>query len=132
MKLRLITLACSSVATLCVAASQSHDFCGAPPRLVHQFGLTFRQALDQAYARKERGLATLFRMSTSPQLDGEWAECYATEMQKLLDVWGDKRFAAVLRKQSSSVRKAEWRVLRDIALMKFSGRYPEVFAASYP
>ena len=115
-----------------IAASEKGDICDAPPELVKQFGMTYRDAVREARAHREHGLAVLFRMSTSPQLDGAWAECYATDMGSLLRSWGDRAFAVVLRKQPSNVRKAEWRVLRDIALMDFSERYPKAFAAGYP
>jgi hypothetical protein len=74
--------------------------------------MTYRDALREARGRREHGLTVLFRMSTSPQLDGAWAECCASDMRMLLDVWGDKAFAVVLGRQSPPVRRAEGRVLR--------------------
>jgi hypothetical protein len=132
MMFRLAMIIVGSVAMLPVAASEPRDICDAPPQIAQQFGMTYREALRQARARQEQGLAVLFRMSTSSQLDGAWAECYASNIRMLLDVWGDKPFAMVLRKQPASVRKAEFRVLRDAALMDFSQRFPETFGASYP
>ena len=96
------------------------------------YGMTYAQAVRQARAKKERGLAALFGVSTSPELDGARAEMYASHIRALLDIWGDKGFAAVLRKQSPAVRKSMWRWLRDIGFMEFSRRYPEAVAASYP
>jgi len=120
------------VAASSITSSAKGDICDAPSELVKQFGMTYRDAVREARAHRDHGLAVLFRMSTSSQLDGAWAECYATDTGSLLRIWGDKQFAVVLRKQPESVRKAEFRVLRDIALMDFSQRYPETFAASYP
>ena len=127
-----LLLAIFGVTASWVAASEKGDVCDAPSELVKQFGMTYRDAVAEARAHREHGLAVLFQMSTSPQLDGAWAECYATDTGSVLRIWGDKQFAVVLRKQPASVRKAEFRVLRDIALMDFSQRYPETFAASYP
>ena len=127
-----LLLAILGVTASWVAAAGKGDVCDAPSELVKQFGMTYRDAVAEARAHREHGLAVLFQMSTSPQLDGAWAECYATDTGSVLRIWGDKQFAVVLRKQPASVRKAEFRVLRDIALMDFSQRYPETFATSYP
>jgi len=77
-------------------------------------------------------LVVLFRLSVQRELDGARAETYSSDIRELLDIWGDRAFAAVLRRQSPAVRKSMWRWLRDIGFTDFAKRYPEAVAASHP
>jgi hypothetical protein len=131
MTLRLVAVALASFPLLVSGAPQERDPCDAPPRLMRQFGTSYKQALHDAYAQKQRALAVLFQLSTSSELDGLWAECYASDMRKLLAVWGDESFAAVLHKQSPSVRKAESRFLHE-QFGDLASRYPESFGVKNP
>jgi hypothetical protein len=134
MSLRLIALLAASLPLFpsVGSAAAARDPCEAPPASMRQFGISYKDTLRQAYAHKERGLVVLFRLSISPELDGMWAECYASDIRKLLDVWGDKQFAAVLRKQPSRVQKAVSQTLREIAFAELSNRYPESFSVNHP
>jgi hypothetical protein len=98
---------------------------------MRRFAMSYEEALHDAYAQKERGLAVLFQLSTSRELDGLWAECYASDMRKLLVTWGDQRFAAVLREQSPAVRKAESRFLHEQS-GELASRYPRSFGVAKP
>jgi hypothetical protein len=64
-------------------------------------GIDYRHAYKRAYAGGEDGLATMFRVT--PALDGGGAEGHSHDLQKLLTVYGDARFAALLRRQSAAV-----------------------------
>jgi hypothetical protein len=132
MSVRFVIPFAISFSLLLSVAAADRDPCEAAPSLMRQFGITYKEALREAYAHKERGLVVLFRVSTSPELDGLWAECYASDVRKLLDVWGDKQFAAVLRKRSPHVQKAVSQILREIAFAELSNRYPESFSVGHP
>jgi len=132
MMLRSVVLLCAVGILSFRTAVGADDPLEPSAQMMRQYGMSYKQAVREARAKKERGLTVLFRLSTSRELDGMRAEIYASDIRALLDIWGDKAFAAVLRKQPASVRRAEWRWLRDIALVEFSHRYPESLAASYP
>lgn len=130
--LRLIVLTLVVSPLLTSVASDKRDPCEAPPAVIRQFGISYKEAVREAYAQSERGLIVLFKLSRSPDLRGMWVNCYATDIRKLLDVWGDKAFAAVLRKQSSDVRKAVRDVLHEISSTEDAKRYPESFTFDKP
>jgi hypothetical protein len=67
-------------------------------------GIDYRRAYKRAYAGREDGLMTMFRVT--PALDGGGAEAHSADMRKLLAMYGDARFAALLRQQSAAVRQS--------------------------
>jgi hypothetical protein len=69
-------------------------------------GIDYRGALELAIRRKPAGLAELFRYTIIGDLDGEAGEAHAAILFGLLQRWGDRRFAHVLRAQKRSIRKA--------------------------
>ena len=67
-------------------------------------GIDYRHAYKRAYAGHEDGLATMFRVT--PALDGGGAEGHSHDLQKLLTMYGDARFAALLQRESTAVRQS--------------------------
>lgn len=71
-----------------------------------QVGIDYRGALERAIRGEPTGLAELFRYTVIGDVDGATGEAHADILYGLLQRWGDKRFAHVLRAQKLSVRKA--------------------------
>ena len=69
-------------------------------------GIDYPGALERAIRREPAGLAELFRYTVSGELDGEAGEGHAAILFGLLQRWGDRRFAHVLRAQKLHIRKA--------------------------
>jgi hypothetical protein len=69
-------------------------------------GIDYRGALEHAIRREPAGLAELFRYTVVGEMDGEAGEAHSAILLGLLQRWGDKRFAHVLRAQKRDVRKA--------------------------
>ncbi|MGE5208136.1 MAG: hypothetical protein ACM3KL_02270 [Alphaproteobacteria bacterium] len=69
-------------------------------------GIDYPRALERAIRREPAGLAELFRYTVSGDLDGEAGEAHSAILFGLLQRWGDRRFAHVLRAQKLSIRKA--------------------------
>ena len=69
-------------------------------------GIDYPSALERAIRREPAGLAELFRYTVSGDLDGEAGEAHSAILFGLLQRWGDRRFAHVLRAQKLGVRKA--------------------------
>ena len=69
-------------------------------------GIDYRGALERAIRREPAGLAELFRYTVIGGMDGEAGEAHSAILFGLLQRWGDKRFAHVLRAQKRGVRKA--------------------------
>ena len=69
-------------------------------------GIDYAGALDRAIAKEPAGLITLFRFTTSHWHDGGVAETHDLIIMGLLQRWGDRDFARVLRQQPRRVRKA--------------------------
>ena len=68
--------------------------------------IDYRGPLERAIRREPAGLAELFRVTASQGFDGDAGEAHAAILFGLLQRWGDKRFARVLRAQKLGVRKA--------------------------
>jgi hypothetical protein len=77
------------------------------------FGIDYRDAVERAIRQEPAGLTALFRFTDMGGADGSAGEAHATILYGLLQRWGDKRFAHVLRAQKLRVRKA---VINDIAM----------------
>jgi len=69
-------------------------------------GIDYPGALERAIRREPAGLAELFRYTVSGDLDGEAGEAHSAILFGLLQRWGDRRFAHVLRAQKLRIRKA--------------------------
>jgi hypothetical protein len=69
-------------------------------------GIDYRGALERAIRREPAGLAELFRYTVIGDLDGEAGEAHSAILFGLLQRWGDRRFAHVLREQKLRIRKA--------------------------
>jgi hypothetical protein len=67
-------------------------------------GIDYRHASKRAYAGHEEGLTTMFRVT--PALDGGGAEGHSHDLQKLLTMYGDAWFAALLHRESIAVRQS--------------------------
>jgi hypothetical protein len=69
-------------------------------------GIDYPGALGRAIRREPAGLAELFRYTVIGDLDGDTGEAHSAILFGLLQRWGDRRFAHVLRTQKLGVRKA--------------------------
>lgn len=69
-------------------------------------GIDYARSLDRAIAGDSAGLATLFRFTDSGWCDGAAAEGHCAILFALLQRWGDRPFARLLRAQKRPVRKA--------------------------
>jgi hypothetical protein len=69
-------------------------------------GIDYPRALERAIRREPAGLAELFRYTVIGDTDGAAGEAHAAILFGLLQRWGDKRFAHVLRAQKLDIRKA--------------------------
>jgi hypothetical protein len=69
-------------------------------------GIDYPDALERAIRRDPAGLAELFRYTAIGDLDGEAGEEHSAILFGLLQQWGDRRFAHVLRAQMRGIRKA--------------------------
>lgn len=69
-------------------------------------GIDYPRALERAIRREPSGLAELFRYTVIGELDGEAGEAHSAVLFGLLQRWGDRRFASVLRAQTLGIRKA--------------------------
>jgi hypothetical protein len=69
-------------------------------------GIDDPSALEGAIRREPAGLAQLFRYTVIGELDGEAGEAHSAILFGLLQRWGDRRFAHVLRAQKLGIRKA--------------------------
>lgn len=71
-----------------------------------RIGIDYSDAVERAIRREPAGLAELFRYTVSGDLDGAAGEAHAAILFGLLQRWGDRRFAHVLRAQKLRIRKA--------------------------
>jgi hypothetical protein len=69
-------------------------------------GIDYPGALERAIRREPAGLSELFRYTVIGELDGEAGEAHSAILFGLLQRWGDRRFAHVLRAQKLRIRKA--------------------------
>jgi len=98
-------------------------------------GIDYMRALNRAIAKDPTGLATLFRFTDTSGFDGEAAEGHVVILLGLLQRWGDRPFAQVLRSQKPSVRKAVIDEL-DSLIQGYRGKptrlFPRTFAPDPP
>ncbi|HMG06260.1 MAG TPA: hypothetical protein VK581_12440 [Chthoniobacterales bacterium] len=71
-----------------------------------QVGIDYPGALERAIRREPAGLAELFRYAVIGEMDGDTGEAHSAILFGLLQRWGDRGFAHVLRAQKLRVRKA--------------------------
>lgn len=69
-------------------------------------GIDYPGALERAIHREPAALAELFRYTVIGEMDGAAGEAHSAILFGLLQRWGDRRFAHVLRAQKLRVRKA--------------------------
>jgi hypothetical protein len=69
-------------------------------------GIDYPGALERAIRREPAGLAELFRYTVIGEMDGAAGEAHSAILFGLLQRWGDRRFAQVLRAQKLDIRKA--------------------------
>ena len=69
-------------------------------------GIDYRNALERAIRGEPAGLAELFRYTVIGEMDGAAGEAHSAILLGLLQRWGDRRFAHVLRAQKLRIRKA--------------------------
>lgn len=69
-------------------------------------GIDYRGAVERAIRREPAGLAELFRYTVIGEMDGEAGESHSAILFGLLQRWGDRPFAHVLRAQKLEIRKA--------------------------
>ena len=69
-------------------------------------GIDYPGALERAIRREPAGLAELFRYTVIGEMDGAAGEAHSAILFGLLQRWGDRRFAHVLRAQKLRIRKA--------------------------
>ena len=69
-------------------------------------GIDYPGALERAIRREPAGLAELFRYTVIGEMDGAAGEAHSAILFGLLQRWGDRRFAHVLRAQKLDIRKA--------------------------
>ena len=84
-----------------------------------RIGIDYRGALESAIRQEPAGLAELFRYTVIGEMDGAAGEAHSAILLGLLQRWGDKQFAHVLRAQKREIRKA---VLDTLPLPQ--GRFP--------
>ena len=92
-------------------------------------GIDYPGALERAIRREPAGLAELFRYTVIGELDGAAGEAHAAILLGLLQRWGDRRFAHVLRAQKLGIRKA---VIANIPLPPGSRlKFPLTYASAH-
>jgi hypothetical protein len=69
-------------------------------------GIDYPGALERAIRREPAGLAELFRYTVIGEMDGAAGEAHSAILFGLLQRWGDRRFAHVLRAQKLGIRRA--------------------------
>jgi hypothetical protein len=91
-------------------------------------GIDYPGALERAIRREPAGLAELFRYTVIGETDGAAGEAHAAILFGLLQRWGDRRFARVLRTQKLGIRKA---VIDNIPMPTGSGlKFPLTYASA--
>ncbi len=71
-----------------------------------RIGIDYAGALERAIRREPAGLVELFRYTVIGEMDGAAGEAHSAILFGLLQRWGDRRFARVLRAQKLGIRKA--------------------------
>ncbi len=89
------------VVLISACAQRQPRFCE-PCEQAARFGVNYRQALAQAEKGNARALSVLFRVAD--KLDGAGAETYCGDLERLLKMYGDAKFAALLSKEADNVR----------------------------
>ncbi len=71
-----------------------------------RIGIDYRGATERAIRGEPSGLAELFRYTVIGEMDGAAGEGHSAVLLGLLQRWGDRHFARVLRAQKPAIRKA--------------------------
>lgn len=80
-------------------------------------GFDYARALERAIHKEPSGLAELFRFVDTAGFDGAAGEGHVQILFGLLQRWGDRRFARVLRAQPSHIR--------EIVVFEFGSAFPD-------
>src|SRR6266446_1724415 len=92
-------------------------------------GIDYPGALERAIRRDPAGLAELFRYTVIGGMDGAAGEAHSAILFGLLQRWGDRRFAHVLRAQKLGIRKA---VIGNIPMPPGSRlKFPLTYASAH-
>jgi hypothetical protein len=94
-------------------------------------GVNYRRAAKRAYAGDEAALATMFRVTRA--LDGGGAEAHSDDLHRLLTVYGDARFAGILRQERRAVRQSvidslDFAFLVYVRQPNWSAQFPQTYA----
>ena len=89
-------------------------------------GIDYTRSLERAIDKDSAGLSTLFRFTVTNGFVGAAAENHCGSMLGLLQRWGDRPFARVLRAQKPRIRKAV------INAIDYSFPYPGWQPAQFP
>ena len=92
-------------------------------------GIDYAQSLDRAIAKDPAGLAALFRFTDTGWFDGAAAEGHCAILFGLLQRWGDRPFARILRTQKRRVRKAVFDAISPMPGWN-RGKYPLTYASA--
>ena len=89
------------------SAAQLREWAGDElARAAKRSSFDYAGALERAIRKEPAGLTALFRYTVDGDTDGAAGEAHAAILFGLLQRWGDRRFAHVLRAQKRDIRKA--------------------------
>lgn len=86
----------------------------------------YRQGITAAFQTKN-GLASFLGYLDRSTIMGAGAEAHACSVRSLLEHWGDKAFAQILRRQTAGLRQQAIGLIDYTALLKFKQRFPETY-----
>jgi hypothetical protein len=89
-------------------------------------GIDYSGALERAIRREPAGLAELFRYTVIGEMDGAAGEGHSAILFGLLQRWGDRGFADVLRAQKLDIRKA---VIDTLPMPPGRSKFPLTYAS---
>lgn len=75
-------------------------------RAGRRVGFDYPATLERAIRGEPAGLAEMLRYTVNGDVDGAAGEAHSAILLGLLQRWGDKKFAHVLRAQKPEIRKA--------------------------
>jgi hypothetical protein len=91
-------------------------------------GFDYADALERAIRKEPAGLTALFHYTVDGDMDGAAGEAHAFILFGLLQRWGDKPFAHVLRAQKLAIREA---VINEIPWPSGSrSKFPLTYASA--
>jgi len=94
-------------------------------------GFDYSRHLQSAARKESAGLHALFRFTDSDAFVGAGAEDHCTVLMELLRVWGDRRFASELARETRKIREAVIHALDYRARDWHASRFPATYALAY-